>query len=97
MKTLDEIKRDLREQRGLLAERYGVAVVGIFGSQVRGEARTDSDVDLLADIVRPISLFELVGAELYLSDLLGMKVDLVPKRSLRAELRDIIINEAVAL
>jgi len=83
MKTLDEIRKAVKEQRDLLAEQYGVAVVGIFGSQARGEAGSDSDLDLLAEIVRPVSLLELVGAELHLSEVLGMKVDLVPKRSLR--------------
>ena len=96
MKTLDEIREILREHRDLLAERFGVAVVGIFGSQVRAEATGDSDLDLLAEILRPISLLELVGAELYLSEVLGMKVDLVPKRSLREELRESILKEAVA-
>lgn len=95
MKTLDEIRRILREHRDVLAERYGVAVVGIFGSQVRGEVSGESDLDLLAEILRPISLLELVGAELYLSDVLGVKVDLVPKRSLREELREIILQEAI--
>jgi len=95
MKTLDDIRICLHENRSALAERYGVAVVGIFGSQARGDAREDSDLDLLAEILRPISLLELVGAELYLSDLLGTKVDLVPKRNLRAELRESILNEAV--
>lgn len=95
MKTLDEIRSVLRAQRDLLAKEYGIAVVGIFGSRVRGEEGGDSDLDLLAEVVRPISLLELVGAELYLSDVLGIKVDLVLRRSLREELREIILEEAV--
>lgn len=97
MKTVDEIRDVLRQHQPALVERYGIAVVGLFGSRVRGEAGPDSDLDLLAEILRPISLLELVGAELYLSDVLGMKVDLVPKRSLREELREIILQEAVTL
>ena len=95
MKTLDEIRGVLTQQRDLLAARYGIAVVGIFGSRVRGEATADSDLDLLTENLRPISLLELVGAELYLSDLLGIKVDLVPKRSVREELRESILAEAI--
>ena len=95
MKTLDEIRNILREHRDLLAERFGVAVVGIFGSHIRGAASSDSDLDLLAEILRPISLLELVGAELHLSEVLEMKVDLVPKRSLREELRETILTEAI--
>jgi predicted nucleotidyltransferase len=97
MKTLDEIKIIIRQHRDVLAERYGIAVVGIFGSGVRGEQRQQSDMDLLADILRPISLFELVGAELYLNEILGEKVDLVPKRDVREELRETIFREAIAI
>ncbi len=95
MNTLGEIRSVLRAQREVLAERYGIAVVGIFGSRARGEETGESDLDLLAEIVRPISLLELAGAEVYLSDLLGIKVDLVPKRSLRKELKETILAEAI--
>ena len=64
MKKLDEIRGLVRQHRDILAERYGVAVVGAFGSCVRGKARRGSDIDLLAEILRPISLLEIVGAEL---------------------------------
>ena len=97
MKTLDEIRTIIGEHRDVLAEKYGMAVVGVFGSYVRGKPRPGSDIDLLAEILRPISLLEIVGAELYLSDLLGTKVDLVPKRDVREELRDTIFQEAVSL
>lgn len=95
MRSLQEIGHLLREHRDTLAQRYGVAVVAIFGSYIRGEAGPESDLDLLVEILRPISLLELVGAELYLSEVLGVKVDLVPRRNLRAELRDVILSEAV--
>ena len=97
MKRLDKIRAIITQHRDVLAEKYGVAVVGIFGSYVRGMARRGSDIDLLAEILRPISLFEIVGAELYLGDLLGAKVDLVPKRAVREELRETIFREAVSL
>lgn len=97
MKTVEEIRTIIRGHKDVLAERYGVSVIGMFGSYVRGEQRGGSDLDLLAEILRPISLLELVGAEIYLSETLGVKVDLIPKRSLREELREIILKEAVAL
>jgi hypothetical protein len=97
MKTLDEIKTIIRQHRDVLAERYGIAVVGIFGPYVREEQGQQSDIDLLADILRPISLLELVGAELYLNEILGAKVDLVPKRDVREELRETILREAIAV
>lgn len=95
MALLDEIRKNIRQHSSILAERYGVSVVGIFGSYVRGEEKTGSDIDLLAEILKPISLLELVGAEIYLSEVLGLKVDLVPKRSLREELWESILRETV--
>ena len=97
MKTLDEIRSILRRHRSLLAGKYGVAVVAVFGSYVRDEQKGESDIDLLAEILRPISLLELAGAEIYLSEVLEAKVDLVPKRSVREELKETILKEAVAL
>lgn len=97
MKTLNEIKTIIRQHRDVLAERYGIAVVGIFGSYVRDQQGQQSDIDLLADILRPISLLELVGAELYLNEVLEVKVDLVPKRDVREELRETILRDAIAV
>ena len=97
MKTVGEIRTIIRQCSDVLADRYGVAVVGAFGSYVRGEQGRESDIDLLAEILRPISLLELVGAEIYLSEILGAKVDLVPKRDVREELRESIFAEAVAI
>ncbi len=97
MKALDEIRRILREHAPIVAERYGVQVVGIFGSYARGEQQESSDLDLLVEYLQPISLLDLVGAELYLCDVLGMKVDLVPRRAVCKELRDHIFREAVAV
>lgn len=47
MNTLQEVTRLLREHQEVLARRYGVTVVGVFGSYVRGEERAESDLDLL--------------------------------------------------
>jgi len=97
MITLEEIKSIISQHRNVLADKYGVAVVAVFGSYVREEQKMESDIDLLADILRPISLLELAGAEIYLSEILGAKVDLVPKRSVREELKATILKEAIAL
>ncbi|MCX7993045.1 MAG: nucleotidyltransferase family protein [Fimbriimonadales bacterium] len=97
MRTIDDIRRLLHEHAPVLAERYGVQVVGIFGSYGRGEQHEQSDLDLLVEYLKPISLLELVGAELYLSDVLGIKVEMVPRRALRKELREAILQEAVVV
>lgn len=99
MKTLDEIKEILETQQDHLAAEYGVTIVGVFGSYVRGEQRQDSDVDILIELERPprISLIGLVELEHYLSDLLGIKVDVVIKRNLRKRIGERILHEVVPI
>ena len=87
----------LHEHADEVRERYGITNLAVFGSVVRGEAGGNSDVDVLADVERPIGLIALVGAENYLTELIGIKVDLVLKRSVRSELRDRIFSEAVTV
>ena len=96
-RELEGISSVLRECQEKLEHDYGVRAVGIFGSWVRGEQSPSSDLDVLVEIIRAISLLELVGAEIYLSEKLGMKVDVVPRRSLREELRETILRETIAL
>jgi hypothetical protein len=95
--SLEKIKELVRAHASTLLERYGIRVVGVFGSYTRGAQKKKSDIDLLAEIDRPISLLELVGAEIYLSEVLQKKVDLVAKDDLREELKGQILNGMVAL
>jgi predicted nucleotidyltransferase len=97
MKTLTEIKHILEAQKEYLAAEYGVTIVGVFGSYVRGEQRRDSDVDILIELERPprISLIGLVELEHYLSDVLGMKVDLAIRKNLRKRIGERILSEVV--
>ena len=93
----NDIRAIVRQHQDILVDRYGVKVVGLFGSCARAQQMRDSDVDLLAEILRPVSLFELIGAEIYPSEILGAKVGLVPVRDGREELRETILKEAVAI
>ena len=93
MKTYQEIKEILTENKERIKGNYRVKRLGIFGSYVRGEQREDSDVDILVTFDEPISLLKLVNFENYLQDITGVKVDVVPENSIRPELRDIILNE----
>jgi predicted nucleotidyltransferase len=95
MRKLSEIQSVLHAHAEELRKRYGLINLAVFGSVVRGEARENSDVDILTGFERPISLLTLVDAEYFLGDLLGVKVDLVPARSVRPELKDRIFREAV--
>lgn len=85
----------LREKLPDLRARYGLLKISAFGSHVRNEEKSNSDLDLLAEFGESeISLFEFVRLEQELSELLGVKVDLVEKASLKPAIGRRILKEA---
>jgi uncharacterized protein len=90
----DDVLSILTEHRTELAER-GVASLALFGSVARDDASPASDIDLLVEFDRPVGLFELVEIKHFLEKLLGRSVDLVPRDSLKRQLRERILNEAI--
>ena len=92
IRTLDDIRR-LRPQIMELARQYRAHKVCVFGSCVRGEMDADSDIDFLVDFNDDYRLLDIAGMMNGLEDLLGCKVDVVPRRSLREELKPFILKE----
>jgi predicted nucleotidyltransferase len=97
MKNLLEITTKLKSLKPELHERYAVSNIEVFGSYIRGEQQEKSDIDVLVEFDRTIDLLDLVSLEMFISEQLGIKADVVPKRSIRSELRDTILSEAIAL
>lgn len=93
--TLEEIRRTLRDQLPALQEQYRVKSLGVFGSYVRGENKPRSDLDLLVEFEQAPTMFEFVRLERHLSDLVGVKVDLVMKSALKPEIGKRILAEVV--
>jgi predicted nucleotidyltransferase len=93
---LPEIRERLRTDREML-DRFHVRALALFGSRVRGEARPDSDVDLLVDFDGPIDLIGIIELEEHLAKLLGVRVDLVERDDLKPLLRPRILAEAVSV
>lgn len=82
---IDEIKRRLEGLKPLLREKFEVKSIGIFGSYVRGQQRKGSDLDILVEFEDSdkLSLLDFIRLENYLSEELGIKVDLVEKNTLK--------------
>ena len=99
VKSLLEIQKILREQQPFLQAKFGVRIEGVFGSYIRQEQRPDSDLDLLIELDRPpkISLIGLVELEDYLSQILGVNVDLAIKANLKKRIGVRILQEVVPL
>lgn len=85
----------LTEHKGVLARRFGVTRLALFGSTARDAARDDSDVDILVAFDGPATSQCYFGVQFYLEDLLGRPVDLVTEKALRPELRPYVEREAV--
>ena len=78
------------------AARHGASNIRVFGSVARGDARPESDIDLLIDVEPSRSLFELAGLLVELEDILGVHVDLVEASALRPE-DDDVLTDAIAV
>ena len=96
-KNKDEILQILKQHKEELYKKYSVKEIGLFGSFARGEETDKSDIDILVEFKNPVGLLSVSSLENYLSDLLGIRVDLVRKRNIRKELKDNILNEVVNL
>jgi predicted nucleotidyltransferase len=84
----------LAAHRGELT-RLGIRSLALFGSVARGEDRPGSDIDLLVEFSRPTSLFELFDIRRRLEEILGRRVDLVPRDGLKPRIRDAVLREAI--
>jgi uncharacterized protein len=91
----DEIKDKISNQLPVLRQKYNVKRLGIFGSVVRDEQKKGSDVDMLVEFTSPISLFDFIGLEIFLTKTLNQKVDLVSKKSLKPVIKDGVLKEAL--
>ncbi|RJG03586.1 nucleotidyltransferase family protein [Noviherbaspirillum sedimenti] len=85
----------LAQSKSILAARYGVMDLALFGSTARDTAKADSDIDILVAFDGPATSARYFGVQFYLEDLFGSKVDLVTDKALRTELRPFIEREAV--
>ncbi len=97
MRILKEIREILREHMDELKSKYGVRTIEIFGSYARGEQGKDGDLDLLVEFEKPAGLLTISMLQVYLSDLLGIEVDVIPQDSLRRELWKSVRREAVGI
>lgn len=85
----------LARSKPVLAHRFGVARLALFGSVARNEAHEGSDVDVLVAFDGPATSQRYFGVQFYLEDLLGQPVDLVTEKALRPELRPYVDKDRV--
>ena len=99
MKYVEKIKKKLEELKPSLEEKFKVKSIGIFGSYVRGGEKKGSDLDILVEFEESadLSLLDFIRLENYLSEELGVKVDLVEKGTLKPRIGKHILEEVVSI
>ncbi len=84
----------IKKNEAKIKERFGVKRIGIFGSSARGEAKKDSDIDVLVEFEGGKKTFDnFMELAFFLEEVFGRKVDLVTKEALRPELKNSILKE----
>ncbi|MGH7802115.1 MAG: nucleotidyltransferase family protein [Thermodesulfobacteriota bacterium] len=93
---MEEI-REITDKIIPILKRYGVSKAALFGSSVKGEMTEVSDIDVLVEIEKDISLLDFVGLKLELEEILGRKVDLVEYCTLKPIFRERVLREQVPI
>ena len=92
---IEKLKKIVTEEKDEIRQQYKAQIKAVFGSYARGDFQPDSDLDLLVDFDDGVNLFDMIGLEQFLEDKLGCKVDVVPRSSLREELRASVFREMI--
>lgn len=88
---------DIKRKISPILKEYGVSRAGVFGSVVRGEEREDSDIDILVEIERRMSLLDFAGLKLEVEEALGRKVELGEYSTIKPLIKEQVLSEEVAI
>jgi hypothetical protein len=94
---INQLLEEKREEIRRIAAMHGAMNVRVFGSVARGEARQDSDLDLLVDTGPETSSWFPAGLVLDLEEILGCKVEVVTEKGLNPHLKERVLQEALPL
>jgi predicted nucleotidyltransferase len=95
--AIEDLLKAKREEILKIAAKHGARNIRIFGSVARGEADSESDLDIFVEFLPGSTLLSQSAMIRELESLLGIKVDVVSDQGLRERIRDRVLREAVAL
>jgi len=94
MKTnIDKIKKKVIP----ILKAAGVKHSALFGSYVRGEESKNSDIDILIEAPKKMSLFDLAGLKIELEDALNKEVDVITYNSINPLLKEYILKDQLRI
>ena len=94
---IHNISQEQRQKILQIAASHGARDVRIFGSMARGEARPDSDLDLLVKLDPGQSLLDIIALKQDLEDLIGRKVDVLTEAAISPYIREQVLENAISL
>lgn len=94
MEKLSEIKQLLEQMKPELFQRFHVQSLGLFGSIVREDFSSSSDIDIIVDFNRPVGI-EFIDLAEYIEERLRKKVDLVSRKGFKDKYFQAIEEEIV--
>ena len=92
----EHVLRTLIDTKESIYERFGVIDMAVFGSYVRDEQHKRSDIDIFVELKPEYKTFDnYMELKFFLSKIIGGKVDLVLKESIKEAFKSSIIKEAI--
>ncbi|MEZ4526425.1 MAG: nucleotidyltransferase family protein [Desulfobacterales bacterium] len=87
----------VRNMKDEACKRYKATIKGIFGSYARGEAKEDSDIDILVEFQKDATLLDLAGLGNFLEEKLHHRIDLVSQNAVREEIKSHLYKDIIYL
>lgn len=92
MRELIELKEIIQQHRQILAQKYKVKTIGVFGSYARGEQTENSDIDILVEFNEPVGFLFIHLAD-FLEQILKTKVDLLTPEAIKPNRKKFILED----
>lgn len=97
MSNNQSLTEDIRKKIIEILKKHRAKKISIFGSYIRGDAKPESDLDVIVEFNEPKGLIKFVGIENELSEILGIKVDLLTESAISLYLINDIKKEAIVI
>jgi predicted nucleotidyltransferase len=89
--------QDIQQRLLPVLQKYRICRAGLFGSVVRDDFGSHSDIDVVADIPSGYSLYEIIGIQEEMADKVGRSVDLIEYKQIKPRIKDTILKEEIRI
>ena len=91
----EQIIKLLQQKKQILSKEYGIKTLGLFGSYSKNKQNKNSDIDILIEFNKSISLLQYLKLSNILSEYTGKKIDLVMKSAMKKNIGKEILKEVI--